>query len=102
MKGTLLGHSAFHYLVSIDNYYVAVWAAVSRDLVPELVQEMFRGVTVCFAFKNSDKQTVIDFMVSEDNRLIANGSMNSTNLIGSKYRGYPGRKHFFNLYEPQK
>ncbi|EHG2893406.1 hypothetical protein J3838_004416 [Salmonella enterica subsp. enterica serovar Sandiego] len=95
MKGTLLGHSAFHYLVSIDDYYVAVWAAVSRDLVPELVQEMFRGVTVCFAFKNSDKQTVIDFMVSEDNRLIANGSMNSTNLIGSKYRGYPRRKHFF-------
>ncbi|UIA94557.1 hypothetical protein LU632_26225 (plasmid) [Erwinia tracheiphila] len=42
--------------------------ADSRDGVPELVQAMLHGGIVCFAFKNSDKQSVIDFMVSEDNR----------------------------------
>ncbi|MTZ83903.1 hypothetical protein [Citrobacter sp. JL978] len=101
MKGCLLGYSAFHYLVSIDDYYVAVWAADSRDGVPELVQAMLHGGIVCFGFKSSDKQSVIDFMVSEDNRLIANGSMGNGNLIPSVYRGYSGRKRFFDLYEPQ-
>lgn len=102
MKGCLLGRSTFHYLVSIDDYYVAVWAANSQDRVPELVQAMLRGVVVCFAFKNTDKQSVIDFMVSEDNRSIANGSMDNGNPIPSVYRGYPGRKRFFDLYEPQR
>lgn len=102
MKGCLLGHSEFYYLVSIDDYYVAVWAADSRDGVPELVQAMLHGVTVCFAFKSKDKQSVIDFMVSENNRLIANSSMDNGHPIRSvyRYRGYPGRKRFFDLHEP--
>jgi hypothetical protein len=45
----------FHYLVSIDDYYVAVWAADSRDGVPELVQAMLRGIVVCFAFKRGSR-----------------------------------------------
>lgn len=103
MKGCLLGHSAFHYLVSIDDYYVAVWAADSRDGVPELVQAMLRGLAVCFAFKSSDKQSVIDFIVSSDNRVLADGSMDEgfdVKPLRSIYRGYPGRKSFFDLHDP--
>lgn len=59
MKGTLLGHSAFHYLVSIDDYYIAVWAAVSREEVPRIVQEMLRGVTVCFALKTQTNRQLL-------------------------------------------
>lgn len=95
MKGCLLGRSEFYYLVSIDDYYVAAWAAASRDGVPELVQAMLRGVAVCFAFKSMNKKSVIDFMESEDKRHC--GPKN----VSPKYRGYPGRKRFFDLQAPQ-
>lgn len=104
MKGCLLGRSTLHYLVSIDDYYVAVWAADSRDGVPELVQAMLRGLAVCFAFESSDKQSVIDFMVSRDNQILADGTMDEgfpIKPLRSVYRGYSGRKRFFDLYEPQ-
>lgn len=103
MKGCLLGRSLFHYLVSIDDYYAAVWAADSREGVPELVQSMLRGVAVCFAFKSADKQSVIDFMVAEDNQILADGSMDdgfSVKPRRSAYRGYPGRKRCFDLLPP--
>lgn len=105
MKGCILGRSTFHYLVSIDDYYVAVWAADSRDGVPELVQAMLRGVAVCFAFKSTDKQSVINFMVSRDNQILAAGTMDDgfrIKPLHSVYRGYPGRKRFFDLHEPQR
>lgn len=104
MKGCLQGRSVFHYLVSVDDYYVAVWAADSRDGVPELVQAMLHGVAVCFAFKSTDKQSVINFIESRDNQILADGSMNDgfrVKPLRSVYRGYPGRKRFFELHETQ-
>lgn len=103
MKGCLLGYSLFHYLVRIDDWYAAVWAADSREGVPELVQEMLRGVVVCFAFKSDDKQSVIDFMVASDNQILADGSMDagfSVKPRRSVYRGYRGRKSCFDLLPP--
>lgn len=103
MRGCLLGQSLFHYLVSIDDYYAAVWAADSREGVPWLVQAMLYGGVVCFAFKSTDKQSVIDFMVSTDNQILADGSMDDDFRVKparSVYRGYPGRKGFFDLTAP--
>lgn len=100
MKGCLLGYSLFYYLVSIDDYYVAAWAAASRNGVPELVQDMLTGGATRFAFKGSDKQSVIDFMVADDNQILADGSMDGGFRVKptrSVYRGYPGRKRCFDL-----
>jgi hypothetical protein len=99
MKGCLLGRSLFYYLVSIDDYYVAVWGACgSKDEIPDLVQDMLYGGVVCFAFKSEYKQSVIDFMVSEDKPLISKYGLQN---VSPKYRGYPGIKRFFDLQEPQ-
>lgn len=103
MKGCLLGRSLFYYLVSIDDYYVAVWGASStKDEVPRLVQQMLYGRAVCFAFKSLDRQSAIDFMVSEDKRLIAEYRLSGRGTYGQqKYRGFPGRKCFFDLQSSQ-
>lgn len=103
MKGCLLGYSLFYYLVSIDDYYVAAWSAASRDGVPELVQGMLTGGATRFAFKSVDKQSVIDFMVADDNRILADGSMDEGFRVKprrSVYRGYRGRKRCFDLLPP--
>ncbi|MCF1165490.1 hypothetical protein [Yersinia pseudotuberculosis] len=103
MKGCLLGKSFYYYLVSIDNYYVAAWAAcTSKKDVPRLIQEMLFGGVVCFAFKSECKQLVIDFMISEDKRYIANNYRHERDPPRPKYKGFPGRKSFFPLHNPNE
>lgn len=104
MKGCLLGTSAFYYLVSIDDYYVAAWAAGSRDEVPELVYDMLHGGATRFAYKSHDKQSVIDYMVSQDKIHLADSQWSFLAIRPDyypKYRGYRGRKRCFALHKRQ-
>lgn len=102
-KGCLLGESLLYYLINIDDYYVAAWAGgTSKNDIAELVQEMLHRCIVCFAFKNNDKQTVIDLMLEDDRQHVAKDSERRANGVIPRYKGYPGRKRFFALYDPAK